>query len=77
MNQYTIIGYYDDTLQRYCGHFNGTTWMQAVQDCINSVGTDTTLMIVEVLQGFHMGLTDAHSVEPAEDFPMPEETPTE
>ena len=76
MNQFTVIGYFD-TGERYCGHHNGETWTDAVQDAIQGCELSRDLNIVEVLEGFHNGLTEGQYVEAACDFPMAEEADEE
>jgi len=69
-NKFTVIGYYLDNGQRYCGLGIGETWVEAVQFCISEVGRSSSLVIVEVIEGEHDGLTEGEYVEEVRDFPM-------
>lgn len=71
MRDFSVIGYYDETGQRYNGHHTGAEWTDAVSAAIAEAGMD--LVIVEVIAGKHMGLTFAQSVEHACDWPNDEE----
>ena len=73
MNEFTVIGYYD-TGERYNGHHTGETWTDAVEKAIAEAGDGGGfgLNIVEVIAGFHMGLTEGEHVEAACDFPSGE-----
>jgi hypothetical protein len=66
-NPFTVIGYYDETGERYNGHHVGSTWADAVDAAIAEAGLD--LVIVDVLAGHHFTLTLAHTVEHACDWP--------
>ena len=62
--RYTVIGYYGDG-QRYCGHHNAGTVQSAVRQASRN---GDGLQIVEVLEGYHMGLTTGLYVETAAGF---------
>jgi hypothetical protein len=68
MERFTVIGYYDETGERYNGHIRAVTWTDAVEVAILEAGMD--LVIVEVLAGHHKGLAFANLVEHACDWPV-------
>ena len=70
MNEFTVIGYFDDNGMKWVGHYKAETWMDACQKAITEIDMD--LVIVEVIKGHHWGLTEASLVEHACDFPMSE-----
>jgi hypothetical protein len=76
VNDYTVIGYFENTGDRYTGHHQGETWTDAVADAIKATN-EADLVIVEVIAGFHEGLAESGYVEHACDFPMGEEADEE
>jgi hypothetical protein len=75
MSEFTVIGYFENTGARFTGHHQGETPTDAIRDAIKSTAYD--LVIVEVIAGFHEGLTFSEYVESACDFPMADEETTE
>lgn len=71
MQPFTVIGYYEESGQRYCSHQIGETWVEAVQSAILEIVEE--LVIVEVIAGHHAGLTESQQIENSIDFPTAEE----
>jgi aminoglycoside phosphotransferase family enzyme len=74
MNEFTVIGYFENNGQRYSGHHQGETWTDAVKDAITATA-HSELVIVEVIAGFHQGLTEGECVESAGDWEAMESEP--
>jgi hypothetical protein len=75
VNDYTVIGYFENTGARFMGHHQAETPTDAIRDAIQSTAYD--LVIVEVIAGFHEGLTYDEHVEHACDFLAAEEADEE
>lgn len=75
MNDYTVIGYFENTGTRYTGHHRNKSASDAVREAMNSTACD--LVIVEVISGMHEGLTFSEYVERASDLLATEEADEE
>jgi hypothetical protein len=64
--KFTVVGYYEESGQRYCSNLAGDTWVEATQAAIAEAGMD--LIVVEVFPGWLAGLTEGDHVEHACDF---------
>jgi hypothetical protein len=81
MNKFTVVGYYEDEGQSYVEHVEAEDWSGAVVAAVKSLEkTNETpedaakyfrsnVVIVEVFEGHHKGLTEHPSVCSAIDFP--------
>jgi hypothetical protein len=72
MKTFTVVGFYDDTGQRFCASAEAESWDDAVTQICREY-TKGELVIVEVFAGDLEPLTEASLIEYREDWPGLEE----
>ena len=72
MTTFTVVGFYEDTGQRFCHTVEADGWVDAVEG-VCQMFTDGELVIVEVFEGDLVPLTKASKIEYRVDWVQAEE----